>query len=301
MLKQSTQEDGIDGPTTDYLIVPEELESLVEPAVESVPQQDLTEHFDNQISEFNADVAHRKHLSAVILKAMTWSGLLVFGLIVFLLRNPQNVNWWCVGTLLLLQMAAPLLCTRLILNLSRPSSKQQDIIESLVNNRDPRVIAPLITGLATENRVVPRELMNAVTSIIVRLGPVDLASMSANDRQCLLGTIPFATTYVSSSESRDGWAELVVAVLRIAGEIGDRRTLEHVEKLAAGKAKADDTGRIQQAAIECLPALRIRVEQEQVRLQLLRPSASNNEADTLLMPSTEGHISDVDELPRLPL
>ena len=80
--------------------------------------------------------------------------------------------------------------------------------------------------------------------------------------------------------------DLILAVLKAFERVGDASALPSVERLATALGKTSAERRIREAALECLPFLRWRIEQMHATQTLLR---SANPPDTppavLLRPS----------------
>ena len=78
-----------------------------------------------------------------------------------------------------------------------------------------------------------------------------------------------------------------MAILQAFAQVGDSSALPIVEKLAREEAKTVDQRRIQEAAQECLPALRLRAQKERDPHTLLRATGSaGNDTETLLRAAT---------------
>ena len=84
------------------------------------------------------------------------------------------------------------------------------------------------------------------------------------------------------------WPDFCVATLKALEQIGDKPEIPLVEKLAEMNARSPDSQRIRDAAMQCLPLLKIRAGLVAEAKTLLRASKSENEESGMLLRAATG-------------
>jgi hypothetical protein len=110
--------------------------------------------------------------------------------------------------------------------------------------------------------------VSALTRLLPRLKASDAGLLDDGQRACLYRALR------NCANPRIFWRynpHFAVTILRALEQIGDSRALPVVQRLASGRAKTPAQKRIQNAARECLPYLRLHAIQQQDDRTLLRP------------------------------
>jgi len=170
---------------------------------------------------------------------------------------------------------------------------------------DLRAVGPLAGELGHMDYDTTPLVVKALTRLLPRLRPPDADLLDADQRACLYRALESAAD--STSDAYD--VEFAVAILGAIGQVGDRRALRLVRRLASEEETTRNEARICAAAQACLPLLEARVHQTLLRPAdvsafavpetLLRPA--KNTADTpperLLRPRTSDSDGDSDSDP----
>jgi hypothetical protein len=159
--------------------------------------------------------------------------------------------------------------------------RQKAAARLLAECDDLRAVGPLVGALERQDAGTRAAARTALVRQLPRLRPADAHLLDETQRACLHRALA----------GKD--AELAHAILAALQQVGDARAIPAVEKLAAGKGAAAKDGKLRQEAIDCLPVLRERAEEERVRQTLLRPASEPEGGDTLLRPAAGA--GDVDE------
>lgn len=183
----------------------------------------------------------------------------------------------------------------LALNRLSVSERQRQILHKLRLLDDLRVIGPLIDAL----RWPEPEMRTGIEFTLARLLP----RLKASDRN-LLSDLQILTLGRALRNWVPAWpmssssdtAAFVLSTLRTLEQIGGEESLPYVERLAKRRARSPWQRQIQDAARECLPALRHRLEV--AGTTLVRPADSPAGAEALLRPAGSGERSDSDQLLR---
>ena len=183
-----------------------------------------------------------------------------------------------------------------VIGMAAASSKTlKSAASELSTIEDLRAIGPLVESLEIEEKSVRLQVEKALIRLLPRLQASDAGLLNAEQRAYLNKAL-----YGKNNE-------LIIAILRAYEQVGDETALPVVEALArktsdnayseqtAGpreaslnallgpKASTSYTTNIAEAAQACLPALRLRVEQQRASQTLLRGSSAMEVApDTLL-------------------
>ena len=183
-----------------------------------------------------------------------------------------------------------------VIGMAAASSKSyKSAASELSTIEERRAVGPLAECLDIEEKTVRIQVEKALIRLLPRLQASDAALLDLEPRACLNKALQ------GKNE------ELMVAILRAYEQVGDETALPYVEALArkvpessntaqnAGfkeaslqvlrepRAALSLTGNVAEAAQACLPALRLRVEQQRASQTLLRGSSAREVApDTLL-------------------
>ena len=169
--------------------------------------------------------------------------------------------------------------------------------EALAAVEDVRMVGPLVERLRggrTERRSL-RVVTQALTRLLPRLQASD-ASLLTKDQKARLGR------YLAQLALFGRDTELQIAILYAFQQIGDNQALPVVENLTRSQPRTAAMRRVQQAAVECLPFLQERAQQEYSRETLLRPaSGDTRDTNQLLRPLEETDKTDQQHLLRASL
>lgn len=202
----------------------------------------------------------------------------------FCLLAPVLVNFIVYLWLVVAGVAAEINSTFLLLQLPAHGLTfyghrllKRGAIENIAKLNDVRYAGALVEVLNPKTRIpYPRDLLELVGSTLIRLLPRLKASDSdlLNDAQ---------RSILLSLLGRNDSQTLQVAILESFKQIGDARCLPVVERLA-GRVMFSP---VPDAAKECLPYLKQRVEEQTVRATLLRAGSapSGSTPETLLRPA----------------
>ncbi len=116
-----------------------------------------------------------------------------------------------------------------------------------------------------------QQVQTTLTHIMLHLNREQADALTLSERQTLLKPLRQSLSADKRGKVLVGY---VVAMLKALEQIGDQREAGLVEQLAAIPIRTDTDRQIQQAAIECLPYLQIRAEEQRLQTTLLRPTAT---------------------------
>ncbi len=165
---------------------------------------------------------------------------------------------------------------------------------------DIRAVGPLADALAIESRHIRAVAETKLIELLPRLKASDAELLNKEQRGQLNGVLRRSVArfrwrgYSNPSRRED----LAVAILKAYEQVGDAKALPGVEWLASGQGLAARVPEIQEAAKACLLYLRERVEKEQARQTLLRPSSQTLDSESLLLRPAQGTESDPQQLLR---
>lgn len=185
----------------------------------------------------------------------------------------------------------------------KAKQRLREMATTLVSSRDIHVVGSLVDTLKLDDGQLHQTAIQGLTDLLPRLQPKDSDLLNTEQRNQLcrvLSTPPskyFNDARLLGQSTTDLSVPFRVAILQAFTQVGDSRVLPTVERLAKGNAKTEAQKRIQEAAQECLPAIRLRAKQEQNQQTLLRSSKASDEgADTLLRATTGGNEDPSDQL-----
>jgi hypothetical protein len=139
---------------------------------------------------------------------------------------------------------------------------------------DVRTVGALTEALEMGDSTVTSAVGSKLTELLPRLRASDAALLNDKQRRIL--------DRVLMRHSRPAF---VLAILGAWEQIGDAKSLEPVEKLAAGRGNAFFDRRVHEAAVDCHTALKQRAQAERDAQTLLRPVYSTDPEGTLLRPA----------------
>ncbi|HLK56913.1 MAG TPA: hypothetical protein VKU00_10125 [Chthonomonadaceae bacterium] len=237
----------------------------------------------------------RRRLATMILMPLvpiayllTLRGLLDDTAWIQLCNNPAFV----VLTLLFPGITIPIL-------MLRPSRKAKRAAQQLSSRNDLSGIGGLIETLYfSDQREGPA--IETLIALLPRLQASDSDLLTERHHAVLRGTLsslPHVTgnLFTRLSRRKEIHARLQVAILKAFEQVGDSKALPVVAALAESAAHPQ----VRAAAVECLPFLQMRQEQERASQTLLRASsASATEPDMLLRAAHENHDQDPNEMVR---
>lgn len=145
--------------------------------------------------------------------------------------------------------------------------------KALTDFDDIRVVGRLLTAYELHNPGVTKQAEVALKRLLPKLRAEDASLLNSKQRSRL---------YRELATSND--KDIVLAGLQAVEQVGNRESLNFVEKLAQGKGKLTENA-VQEAAQACLRGLQARVAEEDMQQQLLRPSAADGSPQTLLRAS----------------
>lgn len=177
-----------------------------------------------------------------------------------------------------------------------PGRRRREMTAQVAAQDDIRSIGALIDALHLEDAETRNIAMDALIKLLPRLTAQDAALLSDTNRikLCFLLSVPLESPInkplrALHQPANERSVAFRIAILRAFAQVGDRKALRFVERVAKNDPKSEGERRVQDAALACLPALRRRAEQEGQRQTLLRPAQSaSNEEDTLLRPASGG-------------
>jgi hypothetical protein len=163
----------------------------------------------------------------------------------------------------------------------------------LAKLEDPRASGALLDVFKTTGSFQGPDVKEALIRLLTRMKASDAEGLSREQRQFLYIILTQDQKWYAAGYD---WGEdLKVAALKALEQVGDEEALPIVAQVALHAPGLP----IRQAALECLPFLQMRVEEQRSRQSLLRSSAASvfpNE--TLLRPAAGGSETNAEELLR---
>jgi HEAT repeat protein len=174
-------------------------------------------------------------------------------------------------------------------------SIQTRAAKRLVGLQDPRAVGPLLDMLIASSNIRWEEVRTALIRLLPRLRASDEPFLTAHHLTTLTYLLRQPGMWYNRPDKSG--ADLRIEILKALEQVGDEQAISTVEELAAN-AKSEA---VKQAAIECLPILKARVEYQRPGRTLLRPAPPVDEPGaSLLRPLSGNHTPDTDELLRPP-
>lgn len=259
---------------------------------ESLPE--LSQEYERELSSpdalaamllqpFQEVMCRRRHTLFLTTIAGTWTAAcgIAFPLILWSSTAPLRVTEGLfVGLICGLLLTAKLS--------SEGYWRLQNLLAPLETAGDLRITGPLLEIAASEEGG-PRTLaLRMLTPLLPRFRTEDAPALTDAQYAALLRTL-----------SRVGApSDYYLAAFQALEQIGDRRALPLVERLAKGHGSGLHDRRIQGAAQDCLPALKRLCNHQRDGQTLLRAVISEPPADSLLRPAHSDASSEAAELLR---
>jgi hypothetical protein len=150
----------------------------------------------------------------------------------------------------------------------------KNIASELVNAEDLRIVGPLAEMVVFQSGGGASAMASyLLTRLLPRLQASDAGLLNANQRACLYRSL---TTVTNNPD-------YLIAALKALEQIGDGEALPAVERLAEGRQRTAGAERVQAAARECLPYLRLRADKARASQTLLRASSASDTPPKLLL------------------
>lgn len=145
--------------------------------------------------------------------------------------------------------------------------QMQATVRALTSIEDLRVVGPLLDLLNESVCQLNRQVVAALTRLLPRLQASDAGLLTARQRRRLSEALLYSVRGVHNFSNDHIFA---IAILKALEQIGDRRELPLVARIANCKTRSAYMDSIQAAARACLPHLRQRDTQAQATNTLLR-------------------------------
>lgn len=227
--------------------------------------------FDQTLTSLKGHAGDRRRRDRTFARRSTIC-LVSVGLPAFLAALLLSITgpWWAEWLSLLIAHAAlaPFIVAHVRI-LSR-SCRWEDanLAVSLTFRDDLRDVGPLMEALECTDNIARPLIIKALARLLPRLQADDAEQLDDEQRACLYSALQAASDPTSYHYN----VELAVIMLRAVGQIGDRRALNLVRRLAQAEARRAPDERIRLAAEECLPLLEARTDPTRPRQTLLRPA-----------------------------
>ncbi len=160
---------------------------------------------------------------------------------------------------------------------------------ALARVADIRMVGPFIDRLHTERKIgiqTRRGLRQALIQLLPRLKASDASLLTVRQKGRLARHLAQLVRF-----QRD--QEFQVVILRAQEQVGDAQAIPVVESIIRHRPHRASQEQVHWAAVECLPYLRQRTQDETVRHTLLRPTGQSEEVGGQLLRPAEG-ITEVD-------
>jgi hypothetical protein len=152
--------------------------------------------------------------------------------------------------------------------------RMKNIASELVNAEDLRIVGPLAEMVVFQSGGGASAIATyLLTRLLPRLQASDADLLNTNQRACLYRSL---TTVTNNSD-------YLIAALKALEQIGDGEALPFVERLAEGRQRTAGAERVQVAARDCLPYLRLRADKARASQTLLRASSASDTPPNLLL------------------
>jgi hypothetical protein len=245
----------------------------------------------------------KAHQKALIGGAIGLSG---FCVLVMALFDSIGWGWWhSTGFWRIFPLVVIGATAILIYSALKPRKRRRAMANTLAMQEDVRLVGALIDLLSQDDEKMHNIARDALIRLLPRLKASDasLLTEAQRARLYLVLYLPFNPLFKNIGpvfrDTDDKGVEFRLAILKALEQIGDGSALPIVVRLANGKAKTEGQRRIQEAAQDCLPALRQLIQQEGNRQTLLRAAAPSDAApDTLLRAATSVTSTEPDQLLR---
>ena len=170
--------------------------------------------------------------------------------------------------------------------------RDKRLTRQLARYDDRRAVGLLLEALRYHDETVTM----AATAALIRLLP----QLHSSDRHLL--TLEHRTFMNGLMEANvllgpPAKSPLILAILKALEQVGDVGALRVVKKLANGEGTGKDPA-VRQAAVECLPFLKVAARQAEEQITLLRASGADSSPEELLLPAAPGLDNHAEQLLR---
>lgn len=219
----------------------------------------------------------------------------VFLTLIVLLTATYIGIWLTKGRLAFDEFGYFFIFISLLGSMAAITPRHKEAATRMAQLQDIRAVGLLTETLETSDQDLRRVVQQALPGLLRRLQASDAHLLDAHQRKILNRLLRRARQEKNK--------ELVLAVLKACEQVGDASALPEVERLANMPDPKDAPFRqVVQAARECLPYLKVRVEQERAGQTLLRASGPEQTittaSDALLRPAQEAGTTLPEELLR---
>jgi hypothetical protein len=160
------------------------------------------------------------------------------------------------------------------------SPKQSEAVLRLAEYDDVRGVGPLAEVLEWPNEEIRDIAADALISLLPRLRASDVNLLNAQQRACLYRVL-------TPGHARS-YLDLQIAILQALQQVGDEAAVWPVERLANMFAVTPRQRYLKEAAVECLPFLRERIDLTRASQTLLRASSQADTSSDLLLRAATG-------------
>lgn len=161
------------------------------------------------------------------------------------------------------------------------SPQHKSIVTIMASLDDVRSMGWLADALNSQDKTVQASAETALIRLLPRLDPFDGKLLDEEARRAL-------DRKLIKTDS----ADLVQAILKAYGAIGDEHSLDAVVAVQEGRAAFTFVSTVADAARETADAIRVRAERDHQAQVLLRPAESGHESENLLRASEGAGSSD---------
>ncbi len=177
--------------------------------------------------------------------------------------------------------------TGIIAGIGAASKVQKEGVRKLAKSPDIRGVGHFIEALDFGDKEIRAEAVDALMGQLPRLKASDSRLLNDDQRAVLYKQLRGKNT------------KLILAILESLEQIGDAKAIPPVESLAGNAGSESRDSQIAASAKACLPALRLRAEQERASQTLLRPTTNEGaESEILLRPMANAQDTPAEQLLR---
>jgi hypothetical protein len=174
--------------------------------------------------------------------------------------------------LFILSLSCAILATKNLLQM-----RDRPVLRRVLESKDVLTIGVLLETLAVCEGSEHQTLLAALTELLPRMDAADASLLNVKQYDQL-----DAAFYSCDMETE---FDFLIAILKAYCNIGDEHALHRVERLSTLHAVTEQEQKVCNAARECLPVLRERLERQRLGKDLLRPASSTDSSHTLLRPA----------------
>ncbi len=257
-----------------------------------------------------SEAQRHQRIAGIVVGALTVLTVATTAIVQWMVRRyGEDADFWRVTFPILTATNLSLLLTLsggLLWNRAKRGRCIRAQIPVLSTDGDRESIGALIDLFKFDDLYAHKAAKRSLTELLPNLRANDVHLLHSRHRTVLnriLGSLP---EEIGRKDIRELFcdtsareAAFRVAILEGYQQIGEADALPIVERLANMDATTNGQRSIKEAAIECLPYLRIRVEQQTAHGSLLRgSSATSVSGESLLRPASASYTAPSDELLR---